>query len=82
MLGARVKPEHTRIHLKSEGSREKQLNTGTNLVEVSRTLLRIVARLSKTEYTESSSIQNGRQAEVVVHDDLSDPASARDTSQG
>lgn len=70
------------MHLKSEGSQEKQLNNDTNLVDVSRTLLRIVARLSKTEYTESNSIQNGRQAEVVVHDDLSDPASDRDTSQG
>ncbi|MBZ0282542.1 MAG: hypothetical protein K8L97_17515 [Anaerolineae bacterium] len=70
------------MHLKSEGSREKQLNNGTNLVDVSRTLLRIVARLSKNEYTESNSIQNGRQAEVVVHDDLSDPASDSDTSQG
>lgn len=70
------------MHLKSEGSQEKQLNNGMNLVDVSRTLLRIVARLSKNEYTESSSIQNGRQAEVVVHNDLSDPASDEDTSQG
>lgn len=70
------------MHLKSEDSQEKQLNKGTNLVDVSRTLLRIVARLSKNEYTESSSIQNGRQAEVYHHPDLSDPASDEDTSQG
>jgi hypothetical protein len=82
MLSAVVKPEHTRMHLETERRQDKQLNNGTNLVEISRTLLRIVARLSKTEYTESSSIQNGRQAEVVVHNDLSDPASDEDTSQG
>jgi hypothetical protein len=82
MLSVSGKPEHTRMHLKSEGSQEKQLNNGANLVEVSRTLLRIVARLPKTEYTESSSIQNGCQTEVVEHSNLADPASDEDTSQG
>lgn len=70
------------MHLKSEGSQEKQLNNGTNLVDVSRTLLRIVARLPKNEYTENSSTKQGRQAEVFHHPDLSDPASDEDTSQG
>ena len=82
MLSAAVKPEHTRMHLESESLQEKQLNNGTNLLDVSRTLLRIVARLSKNEYTESSSTKNGRQAEVYHHPDLSDPASEEDTSQG
>jgi len=68
--------------LKSEGSQEKQLNNGTNLVEVSQTLLRIVARLSKNEYTESNSTKNGRQATELELDNLSDPASEVSTSQG
>jgi hypothetical protein len=83
MLGAAVKPEHTRMHLKSDSLLEKQLNNGTNLLDVSRTLLRIVARLPKNEYSEDKS--NGhirRQADEFQLDDLPDPASARDTSQG
>ena len=83
MLSAAVKPEHTRMHLKSDSLQEKQLNNGTNLLDVSRTLLRIVARLPKTEYSEDKS--NGpirRQAEVRQHSDLPDPASDGSTSQG
>lgn len=83
MLSAAVKPEHTRMHLKSDSLQEKQPNNGTNLLDVSRTLLRIVARLPKTEYSEDKS--NGhirRQAEVVEHSDLPDPASEATTSQG
>ena len=84
MLWLRVKPEYTRMHLKSENNlQEKQLNNGTNLVDVSRTLLRIVARLPKNEYSVSKS--NGhirRQVEVLEHPDLPDPASDYDTSQG
>jgi hypothetical protein len=59
-----------------------QLNTeqGMNLVSVYRSLLRIVARLDKNEYTESNSLL--RQTTEVVLDDLADPASDRDTSQG
>jgi hypothetical protein len=81
MLGAAVKPEHTRMHLEPERLQEKQLNNGTNLVDVSRTLLRIVARLSKNEYSVSKS--NGhirRQVEVLEHPDLPDPASEVSTS--
>ena len=71
------------MHLETERPQEKQLNNGTNLLDVSRTLLRIVARLPKTEYSEHKS--NGhirRQAEVRQHSDLPDPASERSTSQG
>ena len=71
------------MRLKSQNPQEKQLNNGTNLVDVSRTLLRIVARLPKTEYSEDKS--NGhfrRQAAEGQLDDLPDPASASDTSQG
>jgi hypothetical protein len=71
------------MHLKSDNLQEKQLNSGTNLVDVSRTLLRIVARLPKNEYSVSKS--NGhirRQVEVLEHPDLPDPASVDTTSQG
>jgi hypothetical protein len=81
MLWLRVKPEYTRKHLKSDNLQEKQLNSGTNLVDVSRTLLRIVARLPKNEYSVSKS--NGhirRQVEVLEHPDLPDPASEVSTS--
>jgi hypothetical protein len=83
MLWLRVKPEYTRMHLKSDSLQEKQLNKGTNLVDVSRTLLRIVARLPKNEYSVSKS--NGhirRQVEERELNDLPDPASGNDTSQG
>jgi hypothetical protein len=83
MLGAAVKPKHTRMHLETERLQEKQLNSGMNLLDVSRTLLRIVARLPKTEYSEDKS--NGhirRQAAEFPLDDLPDPASEDTTSQG
>jgi hypothetical protein len=83
MLGVSVDPEHTRMHLEPERLQDKQLNNGTNLLDVSRTFLRIVARLPKTEYSEDKS--NGhirRQAAEFQLDDLPDPASASDTSQG
>ena len=83
MLIAAVKPEHTRMHLETECLQDKQLNNGTNLLDVSRTLLRIVARLSKSEYSEDKS--NGhirRQAAEDQLDDLPDPASDVGTSQG
>lgn len=48
-----------------------------NLGDVSRTLLKIVARLSKSEYHQhKSNGQHRRQAEVLEHSDLTDPASA------
>jgi hypothetical protein len=55
---------------------------GINLVAASGIILRVVADWAQNEYTESSSTKKGRQAEVVAHNDLSDPASERSTSQG
>jgi hypothetical protein len=83
MLWLRVKPEYTRIHLKSDSLQEKQLNNNMNLVDVSRTLLRIVAHLSETQYSETTSTElSEQQAEVHQHNDLPDPASGHNTSQG
>ena len=61
---------------------KEQPNNAINLINISRTLLRIVARLPKSEYTEISSTEKGRQDEVLIHNDLSDPASEENTSQG
>jgi hypothetical protein len=57
-----------------------QLNTRAevNLETVYRSLLRIVAHLQGSEYTEEML----RQTEVYHHPDLADPASALNTSQG
>lgn len=83
MLSLRVKPEHTRVHLETDTLQEKQLNNSTNLVDVSRALLRIVAHLGKTQYTDPKSTEIVvQQAEVRQHSDLSDPASDVSTSQG
>ncbi len=51
-----------------------------NLLLVYRSMLRIVARLDENEYTENNSLL--RQTTEVVLDDLADPASGVDTSQG
>ena len=62
---------------------ETQLNNGTNLLDVSRTLLRIVAQLAKNEYSENKSDEHiRRQADELELDDLPDPASDSSTSQG
>lgn len=54
-----------------------------NPVDVSRTILRIVAQLEKTEYSESiSTEQELQQVAVSKHNDLSNPASDEPTSQG
>jgi len=53
---------------------------GINLLSVYRSMLRIVARLDESEYTESNSLL--RQTTEVVLDDLADPASDVSTSQG
>jgi hypothetical protein len=55
---------------------------GINLVAASKTLLRVLAEWQQNEYTEASSTENGRQAEVLVHNDLSNPASEANTTQG
>ena len=62
---------------------KEQPNNAINLMNISRTLLRIVARLPKNEYSVSKS--NGhirRQVEERELNDLPDPASDVDTSQG
>jgi len=83
MLSVSSEPEHTRMHLKTERIQEKQLNTGTNVLDVSRTLLRIVAHLRETQYSEATSTElSEQQAEVRKHNDLPDPASGHNTSQG
>jgi hypothetical protein len=51
---------------------------GVNLETVYRSLLRIIARLGETQYTEDVL----RQTTEVELDDLADPASAPNTSQG
>lgn len=51
---------------------------GVNLEMAYRSLLRIIARLDETQYTEAVL----RQTTEVVLDDLADPASAVNTSQG
>jgi len=49
-----------------------------DLVAVYRQLIRIVARLESTPYTD----ENKRQTDEVELDDLANPASESDTSQG
>ncbi|MBZ0296801.1 MAG: hypothetical protein K8L99_29845 [Anaerolineae bacterium] len=69
--------------MEPDKAQDQQLHNGTNLLDVSRTLLRIVARLPKNEYSEDKS--NGpirRQAAERELDDLPDPASEESTSQG
>ena len=61
---------------------EKQQDEGIDLVAASRIILRVIADWQQSEYTEHSSIENGRQAEVVEHNDLSNPASGESTTQG
>lgn len=55
-------------------------NDSINLLFVYRSMLRIVARLGESEYTESNSLL--RQTEVVEHSNLADPASEKSTVQG
>jgi len=62
--------------------REKQIQTNSeqrvNLETVYRSLLKIVARFEESTYTDSQL----RQTTERELDDLADPASAEDTSQG
>ena len=55
-------------------------NNAINLINISCTLLRIVAQLPKTEYHFPK--LNERQDEVRQHNDLSDQASEESTTQG
>ena len=63
-LFIRVKPKHKRMHLESDSLQEKQLNNSTNLVDVSRALLRIAARLPKTEDSNDSPIKNSHGQQI------------------
>ncbi len=83
MLVLSVKPAYTRKQLKSDNVQDAQANNGTNLLGVSRTLLRIVAQLPKSRYSENKSNgHNRRQVEERELNDLPDPASDEATSQG
>ena len=53
---------------------------GINLLSVYRSMLRIVARLDESEYTEGNSLL--RQTEVFEHSNLANPASDEVTLQG
>ena len=59
---------------------EKPKDEGINLVKISKTLLHIVAQLRETQCRSTEIVL--RQAEVLQHSDLPDPASDSDTSQG
>ncbi|MBL8166158.1 MAG: hypothetical protein JNJ61_29515 [Anaerolineae bacterium] len=62
---------------------EEPKDDGINLVNISKTLLHIVAQLHEKQYTGSRSTENVlRQAEVYHHSDLPDPASDVTTTQG
>jgi hypothetical protein len=69
-----LKVEPTADELTSQLNREQ----GVNLEMVYRSLLRIIAHLDETQYTEGML----RQIEVYHHPDLANPASAVNTSQG
>ena len=55
---------------------------GIDLVAASGIMLRVVADWKQSEYTEDSSIKNGRQIEERQLNDLSNPASDCNTTQG
>ncbi len=57
---------------------QEQTQHGIDMVSIYRSVLRVVARLEESDYTG----QNTRQDDVVVHDDLPDPASREHNSQG
>jgi hypothetical protein len=56
----------------------EQREEGLDMVGIYRTVLRVIAHLEETDYTE----QNSRQDEVYHHPDLPDPASSVTNSQG
>jgi hypothetical protein len=57
---------------------QEQQEEGIDMLEACRAILRVLVHLENAEYTSDQ----WRQAEVVVHDDLPDPASDCGTSQG
>lgn len=69
-----MQPNLEAKRIQSQGQSERQID----LVSIYRTVLRVVAHLEESDYNG----ENSRQAEVVVHNDLPDPASRADNSQG
>ena len=57
---------------------EKQSEEGIDMLGTCRAILRVLVHLENEEYTSDQS----RQAEVLAHDDLPNPASGVSTSQG
>jgi len=70
------------VKRKSPIEQTATIEDGIDLVAASGIILRVVADWQQSEYTEDSSTKNGRQAEVVEHNDLSNPASEESTTQG
>lgn len=62
---------------------EESNSDEVNMVSVYRSVLEIVAHLQETQYSEAMSTElSEQQADVVAHNDLPDPASGHNTSQG
>jgi hypothetical protein len=57
---------------------QEQLEEGIDMLGACRAILRALVHLENAEYTETSL----RQAEVMEHNDLPDPASDDSTAQG
>jgi hypothetical protein len=57
---------------------EELTEEGIDMLGACRAILRVLVHLENAEYTSDQS----RQAEVLAHDDLPNPASDRSTSQG
>ncbi len=62
----------------AEAHDEEQREEGIDMVGIYRAILRAIAHLDERDYTE----QDSRQADVLQHLDLPDPASSVDNSQG
>lgn len=69
-----MKPNLETEQIQSQEQPERQID----LVAIYRTVLRVVAHLEESDYNGG----NLRQAEVLKHDDLPDPASRVHNSQG
>ena len=67
---------------KSPNEQPATTEDGIDLVAASGIILRVIADWQQSEYTEDSSTENGRQAEVLEYPDLSNPASGISTTQG
>ncbi len=61
---------------RSEGQESQPREEGIDKVAIYQAVLRALVYLEQKDYTEI------RQADVRIHGDLPDPASARDSSQG